>query len=281
MPLDECLQILKKALSEPYAMNHPRSLGISAPSGKDVYEIYLVVKSRPSVLAKISDVMGRHGVDMTGVHAQVSDDRMTAHVILYAELGGTGVKIEELLHTLKEQDFVIEAKAESREKTYFENMMFPLTSGGHYRVFTIGGTAWASLVASMMKKFGAGGETILHEEGLAVGRDVANRIAGRFTRAGEKPDQQTLVDNLKGLFKASGFGLLDLTEYSYGYEAKLTETVSTEPSEPFVDHFLVGVVRGAMSIISGSEYLVRDSRYEGKEMKFRLERIAGRSEEET
>ncbi len=247
-----------------------RNLGIASPSGKDVYEVYVQVKSRPSILGKLSDMLGARNIDILGAHVQVSDDRETGHVILYIEMKDSTVGIEELLKAVKEQGFVIDAKAESRQRIFFESMMFPITSGGHYRGFFVGASSWTALVDSMLKQFGSGAQVILQGEGAAVGRDVVQRIREKL---GGTVDTRTLMDNIEALFRADGLGLLEL---SRGRSERISVTISdyattTAPSsEPLIDYFLIGVVSGAGSKIFSCDYSVENPRVEDSKIKFTL-----------
>ncbi|MDG6928685.1 MAG: hypothetical protein JRN39_00625 [Nitrososphaerota archaeon] len=251
-------------------MSVPRSLGISPPAGGDVHEVYLTIELRPSALLRISEVMDSNDVHVVEAHFQTSRDTAVAHAVLYVQLGRIGA--DALLEALKGLDYVTEARVESRGKIFFEDAMFPLTSEGHHRVFAIGGTAWASLTKSLATKLGSAGGVILQQGGMAVGREEAARIAERLSK---KQDKQALLDNLRGMFRASGFGVLDLSETGRGYQVQISDTVSSESDEPSVDHFLVGMVRGALGMIEGHELVVKDPRCVGRAMRFALERAEG------
>jgi len=250
-------------------MPRSRSLGISAPQGKDVHEVYLRVKSRPSVLGKISNVLGSMNVDILGVHGWVSDDKKTADLVFYVEMAGSTAPIGKVVSELRRQDYVLQARSEPRGRVYFEGMTFPLTSGGHYRVFVLGADSWAVLVRSLLRKFGTGGRVILQEEGTALGQELVTRIGFRFP----SPDAPVLVENLKALFSASGLGILEIGAVEKGERmaVRIREPViSTSKDEGAVDDLLVGVVRGAMGKIYVKDYAVKDATYRDGAVSFEL-----------
>ena len=247
----------------------PRSLGISAPLGKDVYEVRLRVESRPSILGKISNIFGSKNVDILGVHGQATDDKKYADLILYVEVGGSTVSVEKVVDELRSQDFVVSISSHPRNRVYFEAASFPLTSGGHYRVFAISAEAWSALVRAILQEFGSGGRVILREEGVALGREVVNGIEKRFASS----DAPVLMDNLKALFRASGLGLLETTEAdgTRRFVVMIREpAVFTDRDARTIDDFLVGVVKGAIDRIYSGDYRVKDESCKDRTMTFEL-----------
>lgn len=250
---------------EPFA----RSLGVSAPKGSDVHEVYLKVRSRPSVLGKISNVFGSRGADILGVHAQVSDDKQTGDLILYVEMGGAKGSIKDVVSELKKQDFVIDVRSEDRNRVYFDAFSFPLTSGGHRRVFALDGSGWAALVKSLLQKFGTAGSAILHDEGVSFGRQLADRTSGRFRTP---PDRALLVENMRSLFRASGLGVLQVDAKNEGrLRASIADpAVLLGGDDSLTDDFLVGVVRGALEKIYGKEFRVEKPGRKAEAITFEL-----------
>ncbi len=247
----------------------PRSLGISAPAGKDVYEVRLRVVSRPSILGKISNIFGSKNVDILGVHGQVTEDKKHADLIFYVEGGSSTVPMAAVVNELRGQDFVVSANSYSKNRIYFEAGSFPLTSGGHYRVFAISADAWAALVRAILQEFESGGKVILREEGTALGREIVRGISKRFA----SPDASVLMDNLKALFRASGLGLLEVAEVkgTARFAVKIREpAVCAGANLVTVDDFLIGVVRGAISEVYSSEYRAKDESFKDGTMVFEL-----------
>lgn len=252
---------------------HPKSLGISSPAGRDPYEIYLKVKSRPSILGKVSDVMKQRNIDILSANAHVSDDKQTAYIMLFVEMADSTAGIDEVVKTLREQDYVIEAVSESRKDMYYEGVMFPLTSGGHYRVFTLGATGWVALNKALLQTYGSGGEAILFNEGRSVGADTASRIAENRRFGGRTLTRELLLANFIGLFRASGHGMLDVARDEEGFAIKINRSVLSEYDKPMIDHFLVGVVTGAVESIYRSPsggLTVRGLRLNDRVVEFRL-----------
>lgn len=249
----------------------PRALGISAPPGKDVWEIYLQVESRPSILGKISDTLGKRNIDILGAHAQVSDDKKVGYIIFYVEMQGSTTTMDDLIKALKNEDFVLDVKAESRKRVFFESEMFPPTSGGHYRGFFTGASSWAGLVKSIVKQFGSGGEVILQSEGASVGEDIVQRIKEKL---GGNVDRETMIDNVKALFRADGLGLLGLSieEGARAIDVSISDAVASGSGERVMDHFLIGFVRGALGSILSSGYTVEKPRYQDGRIEFTLRR---------
>jgi uncharacterized protein with ACT and thioredoxin-like domain len=255
----------------------PLVLGITAPSGRDVWELYMKVESRPSILGKITDALGAHNVDILGSHAQVSDDRREGHILMFVEMQGAGVGIEKVVNEFRAMPFVLDIRAESKRKIIFESQMFPLTSGGHYRGFFIGASSWAALLATISAEFGSGGDVILQAEGVSVGREVAVKVREKLSRDGEPgagSDDKAMLENLKAVFRADGLGILDLSGGSGGatVEATISEAATTATPDHHVDHFIVGFVKGALEEVLSAKYSVEKLRLEGGKIMFSLAR---------
>ncbi|MDV3244479.1 MAG: hypothetical protein LYZ66_04805 [Nitrososphaerales archaeon] len=245
----------------------PRSLGASAPKGTNVYEIFLVVDNKPSVLAKVSDVFGNHLVNMLGIHGQNSDDGKTGYILVYAEMAGAKSSVDELLESLRKTKSVREARADSMTRVRFERMMFPLTGGGHHRVFLMGAEEWKGLVGSIGKLLGeSAASSLMHQEGVSVGEGLVKRIESSFS---EEPDTQTLVDNAKSAFQSSGFGILEVNGSKEALSVGIQHPIVgvTGP----VDNFTIGIVVGMFQKIHRASYHVDGVEYGGDGMlKFKL-----------
>ena len=255
----------------------PLALGITAPRGSDVWELYIETESRPSILGKVSDALGAHDIDIIGSHTQVSDDRTVGHLLLFVEMQGADVDAEKVVKELRAMPFVLEARAESKRKVIFESQMFPLTSGGHYRGFFIGASSWAALVRTISAEFGSGGDVILQAEGESVGREVAVKVREKLAKDGEPgagSDDAAVLENVKAVFRADGLGLLDVSVGSGGrtVDASISEAATTAKSDHHVDHFLVGFVKGALEGVFSANYSVEKLRLEGGKIAFSLAR---------
>jgi uncharacterized protein with ACT and thioredoxin-like domain len=91
-----------------------RSMRVTSPPGEKVFDLYLTVESRPSVLAKISTILGESNIDILAGGIECSDDKKTGYDLFYLEMANAKVTPEELVKTLKAQSFVKEAEIEPR-----------------------------------------------------------------------------------------------------------------------------------------------------------------------
>jgi len=235
----------------------PRSLGLSAPEGSDVYEFLFTVKSRPSILGKISDIFGKNNSDIIGIHGQVSDDRKTGYIIVYAEMKDSKLTPEELAETIKKQEYIVDVVYEQKNTKFFEGFLFPLTSGGHYRVFAVGSNEWASLVRSLHQTFGTASASLLYEQGVSVGKAMIERIGSRFS---SYPGAGLIMENFALLFRAAGFGILRIEYEEKGIVARINSPLVGK-NEDFIDYFTIGIVSGAVSSINNASYRVKETKF--------------------
>ncbi len=243
-------------------------MGITAPEGSDVYEFYMKVKSKPSVLGRVSNLVGSKGIDILWMTGQASDDKQTADFFFFAEMCSSTASHSEVVEELRKQDFVLEARSHRLDRVYFEEFAFPLTSGGHRRVMVLDAVGWARLVKNFLDRFGSAGQSILHEEGVAFGQEVADRLQKRLDA---EPGQ--VVQNLKALVRASGLGLLEVAEVEKGerFTVSISDSVLCQgEGEKLADDFLAGVVRGAIGRTYGRDFWVSGTRFEGDDMVFEL-----------
>ena len=237
----------------------PRSLGISSPQGKDVYEFFLAVKFDPSILGKISNIFGQNKAEILGAHLQLSDDKKRAHAIFYIEMAKATIDVALLVEAFNQDSAVIEATAASRNKIFFEANMFPPTSGGHYRVFIMGSESWVNLVKSFKQKFGSSADSILYSQGVSAGVEMAEGI---ISRIGSGEDAVPKLANLKSLFKATGLGLLDISGNADSFQLAISESMGARSD--VIDNFLVGVVAGTVGRLFSREYVVNDLKHNKK-----------------
>ncbi len=248
-------------------MRQTRSLGISSPEGRQVYELYISVDSKPMVLAKLATIMGEKNIDILSGSLQCSDDMRTGYDIFYLEMAGATVKPKELVESLKKLDFVKDARIEARTDVKFETMMFPLTRSGHTRVFVLSAEGWAALIDSILKTFGTPGGVILHNQGVTVGEEIMDSIRTLFHVPA--PVEQEIA-NLKAYFGAVGLGVLELSGDFRGLKVVIDQPVTSGSKKGVVDQFLVGVVRGALSKTYSSDYVVQNLAMENGKIRFDL-----------
>jgi len=219
-----------------------RSLGISAPEGKDVCEPYAKVKTKSIGMAGLVELLGTQA-EILGVHANVSREEGVTHIILYLEMADAKFTVDEAVNMFRKQHFVISAWAPSKRMMHFESMLFPLVRGTSYRVFVLGADEWVHLLEAFGKKFGSAGAAVLHEQGVSVGEIMAARLEDRFK---SKPTPSVLQEDFVGLIQASGMGRLKISGTRFGFIVKIEDPTVSEVRRGLIDNFLVGVVAGAL-----------------------------------
>ena len=250
-------------------MTRARSLGISVPDGRQIFELYIAVESKPSVLASIAAMIGEKNVDILAGHMQCSDDKRSGYDLFYLEMADATVTPQELVETLETLDFVEDVQIEPKSKLKFETMMFPLTRSGHTRVFVLSSNGWFALVNSILSTFGTAGGVILHNQGVSVGAEIVDSIKALF-HASVGSDLE--MANLKAYFGAVGLGILHVSGDRRAMKVRIEQPVTSGQKDSVVDQFLVGVVRGAISKIYSEDYVVQNLSYQDEKIVFDLVR---------
>ena len=102
----------------------PRQLNLASPSGQDIYELHLDVKSKIGVLRKITGFLAEANVDILSMHIQSTKGK-AADVVAYLGMGESEMRVEELLNQVRELDFVQEAEVVKKDRVVFEEFLFP------------------------------------------------------------------------------------------------------------------------------------------------------------
>jgi len=238
----------------------PRSLAISSPPGKDVYEFYLVVKNNPEIFGTVSNIFTQKHAEILGAHLQLSNDRKSGYAIFYVEMEKASAGAIEIVGLLKRNKLVIESTAFQRNRVFFEANMFPPTSGGHYRVFIMGAESWRNLVSTFKRKFGSPADSILYSQGVSAGIEMAIGIESRIDP--NEKDAAPKLANLKGLFRATGLGLLEIHGHRDNFEVSISDSMGSNSET--IDNFLVGVTAGALGRLFSKEYVVSELKTNGK-----------------
>jgi hypothetical protein len=242
--------------SESILLWTPRSLGISSPPGTNVYEFYLTLKPDASILGRLSAFFGQRKADILGVHFQLSGEKR-AHAIFYVEMANATSDIVSMVDLLNKDRAVIEVTAVSRTGNFFESNMFPPTSGGHYRVFVMGAQSWINLLRSFKQKFGTPADSILYSQGVSAGIEMAQGLESRL--GPNVTDSVPKLTNLKGLFRATGLGLLEVSGHREDFGVTINESMGARTD--LIDNFLVGVAAGALGRLFSKEYAVSDLKH--------------------
>lgn len=149
--------------------------------------------------------------------------------------------IAELVDLLNQDHSVVGVTASSKNRIFFESNMFPPTSGGHYRVLFMGTERWINLVRSFKQKFGTPADSILYSQGVSAGIEMARGIESRI--GANEREAEPKLSNLKGLFKATGLRLLDISRHRENF-ISISESMGSKTD--LIDNFLVGVASGAL-----------------------------------
>jgi hypothetical protein len=240
----------------------PRSeiSGSISPPGGDVHEFYLTLKNDVSSLGRITELFEKKKVEVLGSHFQISPQDKRAHAIFYVEMSTAISTIAQLVDELNRDRSVIEVAATSKNKSFFESNMFPPTSGGHYRVFIMGADSWINLVRSFKQKFGTPADSILYSQGVSAGIEMARGIESRV--GADEKEAEPKLSNLRGLFRATGLGLLEISGHREDFKLTISESMGARLD--FVDNFVVGIAAGALGRLFAKEYVVSDLKHNPK-----------------
>ena len=244
----------------------PRMLNLTTPSGLDTYELHLNVKSKVGVLHKITGFLSEQNVDIISMHIQATRGR-TADIVAFLEMEDSKMSMEQLLKTVSELDVVQDAKAVKKDRVIFEEFLFPIMLDEEVRGFLMTDGAWMSIATRLVLTYGTGGLSILHEAGAACGEEYAKHLEARL---GLKSSPEIAIANLKAMLRAAGMGIVEMSRTPDGYLVKVKQPIIPATETKIHDHFLTGVIAGAVGRLHATSYSVEKVRFEGDELGFSL-----------
>lgn len=244
----------------------PRQLNLASPSGQDIYELHLDVKSKIGVLRKITGFLAEANVDILSMHIQSTKGK-AADVVAYLGMGESEMRVEELLNQVRELDFVQEAEVVKKDRVVFEEFLFPILMDEGVRGFLMTDSAWMSIATRLVLTYGTDGLAILHEAGVACGEEYARSLRNRL---GPRASAEAAVENLMVMLRAAGMGISEMTRTPEGFLVKVRDPIVSPTETKIPDHFLTGVIAGAAGQLFATSFSVDNVRFEGGELRFAL-----------
>ncbi len=234
--------------------------------GRKLYGLVLRGYSRPGALEQTTDILARHGIDITYLSLGPVRSGERGSIILFLDFTEADVKPEELAEELEALEFIEEAEV---IKPRFEGLIadessFPIMLGSH-RALILSKPALRGFLIKFREHLGSGGEAMLYH----IGREVGAERGRHIDREAEKMGIKRLRDKFimgEILFKSLGYGIPQITEFSddppylkmrvyHCIECELGHNVG----RPF-SHYVRGVIAGFASEIFNREMLAKETR---------------------
>lgn len=252
---------------------YARSVGTAAPPGSGVYEVFVRIRSRVSTGGRLFALFAEANVDVLGIFGQVDDDRLNGNLILYADYAQSKREPLAFLDLLRRQEYVVDARLAYKGRLFLEEMAFPPTSDGEYRVLIFPVEWWSSLVSGLVRQYGTAAGSILHEQGLDAGRAHVHQVVARVPSV----DRELFLETLRAAGRTSGWGIFDIGEEGTAGGPEIFRIAVREGPwvrmSPFSlegCQFTVGFLRGALQEICRTNLVVRGLMYDRGELRFEL-----------
>jgi len=129
--------------------------------------------------------------------------------------------------------------------------------------------AWMSIATRLLLTYGTGGLAILYEAGVACGEQYGKQLQAKL---GQKVGTETAAENLMVLLRAAGMGITEMRTTFDGFVVKVRDPIIPATETKFHDHFLTGVIAGAVGHLFATSYSAERVRFEGNELEFTLGR---------
>lgn len=234
--------------------------------GRKLYGLVLRGRSKPGALEQTTDILARHGIDITYLSLGPMRRGERGSIVLFLDFTEADVKPGELVEELEALEFIEKAEV---IKPRFEGLIadeysFPLMLGSH-RALILSEPALRGFLIKFREHLGSGGEAMLYY----IGREVGAERGRHINREAEKMGINRLRDKFiigEVIFKSLGYGIPQMMEFSedppyfkmrvyHCIECGLGDNVG----RPF-SHYVRGVIAGYASEILNREMLVEETR---------------------
>ena len=224
--------------------------------GRRLYGYWMLLENIPGVLAKVTNVFAKKGVNL--VKVLVTSVEEGADSLFYCDFTDVDVKPEKLAEDFRRLKEVRDIKHIEPviPGLLIDNIHFPIMiSKGRYVL--CGEDGFRGFVKGVRDEFGSAGEALLYYAGLDVGEGMWKGMDYYTTVVKDK------IEIFKRLFMNTGYGKMDIDINIIGEEADVIVYDSIECSQgigsenPY-SHYIRGIIAGVFKNIFGGEVDVKE-----------------------
>jgi len=234
--------------------------------GRKLYGLVLRGYSRPGALEQTTDILTRHGIDITYLSLRPMRRGERGSIVLFLDFTEADVEPEELAEELETLEFVEEAEV---IRPRFEGLIadetsFPIMLGPH-RAIILSEPTLRGFLIKFREHLGSGGEAMLYH----IGREVGAERGKHINMEAEKMGVKRLRDRFamgEILFKSLGYGIPQIMEFSEDpprFKMRVHHCIECELGQsagrPF-SHYVRGVIAGYASEIFNRDMQARETR---------------------
>ena len=252
---------------------YPRNIGISAPGGESVYELFVLGRSRVGALKDISSLIALHKIDIT------SNGRYQVYpsgefvLTAFLDFKETRATPDMLVSEIRALPFIKRAEIARPHHSIFERYLFPVTIMDKHRVIVFRIEPLLQIEKRLEEFLGSAGETIMFE----MGRSYGLAIVEAYRKDMPLLEGESLIRRIAAGARVTGWGLFEFASFE---NDKIDVTIFEPPTavNPKVGKswFTYGLVAGLIEGAYGLKVGVMADSYdaESRTLRLKLSRIA-------
>ena len=196
------MNVLKRG-ETPY---FPRRITVVVPLGEAIYHFIIVGKDDVGVLAKITEVIARHGVNLISGGTYDASKKGEFLFNVFADLARADTTSEKLAAELRALPFVSTVTASQTEETVYDQHMFPVVLFENNRAVIVPAESISFIERDLRKQIGKQGLQFLFEVGRSSGLNLTALHRNMIPDADRGTLLATAIDDMR----ARGWGLVSM-----------------------------------------------------------------------
>jgi len=234
--------------------------------GRRLYGLLLRGYSKPGILARTTDILAGHGLDITYLYISPMRLDERGSILMFLDFTEADIEPEDLAEELETLEFIEKVEVIKPRFTGFivDEALFPVMLGLH-RAIIVSEPALRGFLVDFRRSLGSGGEAMLYHLGRAVGFERAryvNELAKRIRVS--KVEDKIAIGTL--IFKSLGYGILEVLEFREHppyLRIRVHRCIECElgdrANRPF-GHYIRGIIAGYASEIFKQNLLAVETR---------------------
>ena len=252
---------------------YPRNIGISAPSGESVYELFVLGKSRVGALKEISSSIAAYEIDITSSGRYQVYPSGEFVMTAFLDFRETRATPDLLVSEIRGLPFITRAEIVKPHQSIFERYLFPVTIMNKHRVIVFRVEPLLQIEKRLEEFLGSAGTTIMFELGKSYGMAVVEDYRKDMsTLSGD-----ALMNRIVSGARVTGWGLFEFTALG---NDRIDVSIFEPPTavKPGVGKsmFTHGLVAGLIEGVYGLQVGIVADSYdaESRTLRLKLSRIA-------
>ncbi len=234
--------------------------------GRKLYGLVLRGHSRPGALEHTTDILVRHGIDITYLSLGPMRRGERGSLVLFLDFTEADVKPEELAEEFEALEFIEKAEVIKPRFEGFiaDEVSFPIMLGSH-RALIFSEPALRGFFIEFREHLGSGGEAMLYHIGREVGAERGRHINEEAERMGINSLRDKFIIG-EVIFKSLGYGIpqtMDFNEDPPFFKMRVYHCIECglgrDVGRPF-SHYVRGVIAGFASEIFNRDMLVEETK---------------------